>query len=131
MGSSCSSSAPSTPTALEVETAPKALNRADEVWHEYRGYEIEPPLRSGAIALLDAAWLVRLADSGGLLTRRQEMPREAFMSLDELKATGQSADGLRIIAVSQCVHATPNRGQPHDRDCDPSPPALPARPRTW
>jgi hypothetical protein len=76
---------------------------AEDRWIEYRGIEIEPPLRSGAIALLDATWLVRLADSGGRLMRRQELPSEAFVSFDELLATGQSADGLRVIAVSQCA----------------------------
>jgi hypothetical protein len=71
-----------------------------DLWSEFRGHEIEPPLRSGAITLLEAGWLVRHADGGGRLLRRQELPPEAFMSLDDLLATGQSNDGLRVIAVS-------------------------------
>jgi hypothetical protein len=85
---------------------------AEDRWIEYRGIEIEPPLRSGAIALLDATWLVRLADSGGRLMRRQELPSEAFVSFDELLATGQSADGLRVIAVSQCASSVRTHALP-------------------
>lgn len=78
----------------------KISSSAEEQWAKYRGYEIEPPLRSGAVALLDAHWLVQHADKGGTLLRRQELPAEAFMSFDDLLATGQSADGLRVVAVS-------------------------------
>ena len=78
----------------------RSMSSPDERWTQYRGHEIEPPLRSGAIALLDATWLVGHAAAGGRLIRRQDLPPEAFLSLNDLLATGQSADGLRVIAVS-------------------------------
>lgn len=71
-----------------------------DMWQKLRGHEIEAPLRSGAIALLDAAYLVTLAESSGIIQHRQALPAQAFISLDELKATGQTTDSLRIVAVS-------------------------------
>jgi hypothetical protein len=69
-------------------------------WEQAGGTELEPALASGAIALLDAEFLVRLADGGGVLCRRQELPDEAFLSLPELKAACLLSDALPIIALS-------------------------------
>lgn len=94
------------PAALEVNVSPSADANGDaagtrpDMWQQHRGHEIEAPLRSGAIALLDAAYLISLAESNGIIQHRQALPAEAFISLDELKATGQTTDSLRVIAVS-------------------------------
>ena len=41
-------------------------------WDQAGGTMLEDVLESGAIALLDAAFLIRLADSGGVLRRRDK-----------------------------------------------------------
>lgn len=57
-------------------------------WQLCGGQMLEALLRSGAVAVLDAAWLVSLSERGGLLRRRQELPDEAFLCLDEVRAPG-------------------------------------------
>ena len=75
-------------------------------WEEYGGSEVEEVLGSGAVALLDAHYLVGLAKSGGVLTPRQHLELtapEAFVTLAELKAaTKGEARFLRIVCVSHC-----------------------------
>ena len=44
----------------------------------------QPVLKSGAIALLDARWIIKHAEAGGVLTHRQALPKEAFLSLEDL-----------------------------------------------
>ena len=51
-------------------------------WISLGGGALEPGMRSGAVALLDIAWLIELAKSGGVLSRRQELPPAAFVQLD-------------------------------------------------
>ena len=98
-------------------------------WHSLGGKNLEPALLSGAIRLLDIAWLVDLAARGGVLSRRQaccregragllgsrdhgralsmrratrqELPREAFVTVDQLRsATRIQDEGLRILVLS-------------------------------
>ena len=45
-------------------------------------------VESGAIAPLKGRWLVQLHKDGGKLKRRQDLPPEAFITLDELRAIG-------------------------------------------
>jgi hypothetical protein len=72
-------------------------------WETYGGSEIEAVLSSGAIVLLDAQWVVNLADSRGVLRPRQALPDEAFLSLSEVQAaTSAHASALPIICVSHC-----------------------------
>jgi len=69
-------------------------------WVKFRGADLDVPLRSSAIALLDAKWLVDHADAGGTVVRRQELPGSAFVSFEDLQAMPIANHGLRIIAVS-------------------------------
>lgn len=72
-------------------------------WETYGGGEIEAVLSSGAIVLLDAQWVVDLAESGGMLRPRQALPDEAFLSLSEVQAaTSAHASALPIISISHC-----------------------------
>jgi len=72
-------------------------------WETYGGGEIEAVLSSGAIVLLDAQWVVDLAESGGMLRPRQALPDEAFLSLSEVQAaTSAHASALPIICISHC-----------------------------
>ena len=67
-------------------------------WRELRGHELEAALKSGAIRLLDGGWLVACAERGERIRRRQDLPPEAFISLEELKAAAEYV--LPIICLS-------------------------------
>ena len=74
-------------------------------WEEIGGDKFEPSLSSGAIALLRADWLIALSEksdeSQRVISRRQEMPPEAFLSLSELREAVQPEDDeLRVIVLS-------------------------------
>jgi len=47
-------------------------------------------LKSGAIALLDAEWVIAHAASGGVLPPRQALPDVAFLSLTD-RDSGQNS----------------------------------------
>ena len=69
-------------------------------WRRLRGRELEAALKSGAIRLLDGGWLVACAERGERIRRRQDLPAEAFISLEELKAATDPRSGLPIICLS-------------------------------
>ena len=74
---------------------------AQSQWKQEGGPAIEPLLSSGAVALLNAAWVIQLAEQpGAILPRRQDLPGEAFLPLDTLKAAGSVSGGLRIALLS-------------------------------
>ena len=78
-------------------------------WDELGGAELEPVLLSGAIALLDAHWLIRLAGAGGVPHPRQCLPPEAFLSADEVATS--AIRGLPIVCVSH-AWCTPHHPDP-------------------
>lgn len=69
------------------------------LWRKKGGGVLEPALTSGAVALLDALWIIEQAEAGGVLKHRQELPGEAFLSLADLVET-TSKNGLPIVALS-------------------------------
>ncbi|EOD19123.1 hypothetical protein EMIHUDRAFT_369653, partial [Emiliania huxleyi CCMP1516] len=70
-----------------------------ELWRELGGGDLEPVLASGAVAVLDAQWVIRHAEAGGVLTHRQALPKEAFLSFADLvEATGKYC--LPVAALS-------------------------------
>ena len=70
-------------------------------WRKYHGGDLEPVLASGAVALLDAQWIISHGEGGGVLTHRQALPEEAFLSLADLvEATGEYAGCLPVAALS-------------------------------
>ena len=72
-----------------------------ELWREHGGGDLEPVLASGAVAVLDAQWVISHAEAGGVLTHRQALPEEAFLSLADLvEATNEYADWLPVAALS-------------------------------
>lgn len=93
------------PCRSEIDISPEA--RA--MWYEHNGAELEAVLESGAIALLDSAWVIETKE-GAVPNRRQDLPPEAFITLDELRAIGhvpettqhglKSSASLPIIAIS-------------------------------
>ena len=80
----------------------------DTPWVRNGGESLEPSLRVDAthgeapVRLVDARYLVSLDDRGARLVRRQDVPEQAFLSLERLQ--GIRGDGiggmLRVLVVS-------------------------------
>ena len=73
---------------------------SDAAWEVQGGAQLEPALRSGAIALLDAYWLAWQLPDGVPIKRRQDLPSEAFLSIEQLKAATRPNEHLPIIVLS-------------------------------
>eukprot|EP00966_Prymnesium_polylepis_P250617 5795357-Prymnesium_polylepis.1 len=80
--------------------APQISKPAHPDWESCLGPSLEPPLHSGAIALMDAAYVVKMAKEGRSIMPRQLLPPEAFISLQELKAENTVDAGLRVLCIS-------------------------------
>ena len=82
-----------------------------ERWRSMGGTELDQ-LLEGPIALLDAKWLMDRAAAGGVLLPRQLLPKEAFLTRDEVVAATVRDESLPIIALSHpWLH--PNHPDPH------------------
>jgi hypothetical protein len=93
----------------EAEVGSLPMQRADAVWADRGGGELEPLLTPTAphgaplLALVDADWLIALSDSGQLLPRRQALPAKALVSLEALKrAVLTNHIGLPVLCLSHC-----------------------------
>ena len=86
---------------------------AGKQWKRMRGEELEAPLKSGATALVSAKYLLQLAGyieegkewvkkkPGGIKSRRQDLPPEAFVKLDELRSAPNVGGAyIRVICIS-------------------------------
>ena len=75
-----------------------------ELWRKLGGGDLEPVLASGAVALLDAQWIISHAEAGGVLAHRQALPKEAFLSFADLveatTARTTEDDCLPVAALS-------------------------------
>jgi len=102
-------------TARCEETADVRYTAPDSIWEE---------LLTGNVKLLRASYLSQLAREGGVLSHRQKLPPEAFMSVEELKhqyghgsksKSGAELGVLPIISISFCWttvwHPDPNGEQ--------------------
>ncbi|EOD19164.1 hypothetical protein EMIHUDRAFT_118138 [Emiliania huxleyi CCMP1516] len=78
------------------------------LWRKNGGGDLEPVLASGAVALLDAQWVISHAEAGGVLTHRQALPKEAFLSLADLvKAINYSRVSVPVIGLPVTVLSYP------------------------
>lgn len=84
-----------------------SASKAEPCWQKYGGDEFEAALAhinelgGSAVRLLDACYLIKLAENGGKLLRRQDLPEEAFVTLPQLKRMGKGPGGsLRVVVVS-------------------------------
>ena len=94
-------------------------NEDDQTWSEFDGGQLESALAvdeslgDSPVRLLDARFLIRLADRGGWLRSRQGLPDEAFIDLPMLRFLKAGHTGLRIVCVShmwlQPDHPDPRR----------------------
>ena len=89
---------PHLPPAREVKLDEEKMVE----WKDRGGTELEAVLESGAVALLDAEWVIARAASSGVLLPRQALPDEAFLSLSEVQARTCSYGPLPVVCVSHC-----------------------------
>ena len=83
---------------LDVETSPDPTRYTapDSIWKA---------LETGSVQLVRASWLTALCNDGGVLPRRQDVPKDAVMPVAELRAMygdGNRDDVLPIISISFC-----------------------------
>jgi hypothetical protein len=60
-------------------------------------------LLAGNVRLVRASWLVKHSRAGGILMRRQDVPEEAFVGIEELKrcfGAGNKDNVLPVLAIS-------------------------------
>lgn len=109
-------SSPSLLSSALLEAAQEAsLARADDAtdedeWEDQQGPELDAllaPAEGGGeddcpARLIDARFLVSLAQKGGRIERRQDLPPEAFLSFEQVKALPGSFGykTLRVVCVS-------------------------------
>eukprot|EP00315_Gephyrocapsa_oceanica_P027688 CAMPEP_0185469462 /NCGR_PEP_ID=MMETSP1365-20130426/98245_1 /TAXON_ID=38817 /ORGANISM="Gephyrocapsa oceanica, Strain RCC1303" /LENGTH=239 /DNA_ID=CAMNT_0028076203 /DNA_START=50 /DNA_END=766 /DNA_ORIENTATION=+ len=84
------------PSATDLGVSERNL----ELWRKKGGGDLEPVLASSAVALLDAQWIIGHAEAGGVLTHRQALPDEAFISLARLVDATMPYRGLPVAALS-------------------------------
>jgi len=105
MGCGASSGVNKLEARVSPENRKKAAllsNKKEElaVWRSHGGGDLELVLASNAIALIDARWIVKHAEAGGVLKHRQALPKEAFLSLTDLIEAGYPNGGLPILVLS-------------------------------
>ena len=89
------------PVASRVpRVAGDVIERKLHEWRYYGGGDLELVLASGAVALIDASWIVEFIETGGVLSHRQALPQEAFLSLADLVEATEGIVGLPIFALS-------------------------------
>lgn len=84
---------------------PPVSKRAQRSWAEHEGNLLEPFLRSGAYVFVDAFWLVEYFEqhflkTGKPIPKRADLPPEAIIGLEGLKAAGCPYDMLPILTLS-------------------------------
>ena len=53
-----------------MRCSPNRLSSTTKQWRAQGGGDLEPVLKSGAVALIDAQWIIKHAEAGGVLTHR-------------------------------------------------------------
>ena len=92
------------------------------LWRKNGGGDLEPVLASGAVALLDAQWVISHAEAGGVLTHRQALPKEAFLSLADLvKATENGFLNCFLPVAAQALLPVVDQGPPRPAWSQPQP----------
>ena len=83
-------------------------------WRAAGGQELEGVLSSGAVAVVDAGYLIGVSTRDGeVLRHRQALPPEAFLSLEQMIAmTPLSQDVLLPIIVVSCAWLHPQHPDP-------------------
>ena len=106
----------------EAKSIAKQL-RKPSYWDEVGPYSPNASALKAALAdtvLVDAAWLARLADEGGILPRCQDLPPGARVTLEEMEKWQNGGSPLGVLVISYPWWAPPA--------LDPSQLAPPAQP---
>jgi hypothetical protein len=74
----------------DVEDKRDRYHEHHPVWAALEGRK-DSGMQPGDVRLVSLAWLMDLANKGGTLHRRQELPEEAFLSTAQLQAIEQAA----------------------------------------
>jgi hypothetical protein len=77
-----------------VRRAQRDVMNGANVWRRFAGAELASLIESGAVAILDARWVIRLWKFGGVIRQRQELPEEAFLSVEEVISLHGRVDDL-------------------------------------
>jgi hypothetical protein len=85
----------------------KYADKTEQAWKDCEGELLEPflewvdDLGGPPIRLLDARFLIGLANAGGVLARRQDLPDGAFFDLPRLKreSWGYGGASLRVLII--------------------------------
>jgi len=96
------------PAEVAPELDPDRYTSPDSIW---------AALQTESVRLPRMSWLIELARAGGVLPRRQDVPKEAFAPLSELKemyGDGNKDGLLPIIAISFCWD-TPQHPDPEGK----------------
>ena len=106
----CSAALSAAAAAVRAAPIESFLEEGEGWWERRDGAALEPALRvdealgGSPVRLVDARFLIELAERGGRLCRRQDLPEEAFVSpeaLRRLPGGGWLGDCLRIMSISQ------------------------------
>ncbi|CAB9515096.1 expressed unknown protein [Seminavis robusta] len=92
---------------------------ASSKWQSLDCDKLEPYIRSGAIALIDSEWIIRYSKESKTkpVPHRQNLPPDALVSLDTLKANVEERGRLPIFALSYTwLH--PNHPDPHSHQLE-------------
>lgn len=91
----------------EARQSLHTLPTAHTEWDKMGGPSIQltlcvvPSVKESPVRLVDAEYLVKLAENGERMRRRQELPGEAFLDLAELRGMAHNvSEALRIIVIS-------------------------------
>jgi len=93
-------------TASKARAGDASVSEWAVSWAKQEGAELEALLAEDTVlggspvALVDARFLVALANAGGLLHRRQDLPPEAFIDLKHLQRMPLGWGSLRVVCVS-------------------------------
>ncbi|EOD12936.1 hypothetical protein EMIHUDRAFT_104080 [Emiliania huxleyi CCMP1516] len=99
------------PSATDLGVSEEKL----ELWRKRGGGDLEPVLASGAVALLDAQWIISHAEAGGVLTHRQALPEEAFLSLADLADLVEAIDEYDWLPVAALSYPWLTKDHPDPR----------------
>ena len=100
-------------SAAVASEPPLKENASEGAWNMFGGALLEAELRvdeklgESPVRLIDARFLVKLAELGGTLVRRQDLPKAAFLSLEavrrlrQARGTRNATGDVKVPGVSQ------------------------------
>ena len=104
----CSAARAAAATAVRAKPVEGFLQEDEYYWKVCDGAALEPALRvdeelgDSPVRMVDARYIIELGERGGRLCRRQDLPEEAFVSVEALRRLPYgNGDCLRMMGISQ------------------------------